>query len=171
MFFFIIFSKIHLRRVIFGCFVSKIFYSISALPIKYGLKKKNENFEQHFSLRLAACRRRIFLPKIALLWEKDNLRRLAACRRRFVFAKNLYYSPKLISLQVVFDKYAPYSGGDSELKYICAIDPSFSNSPTSDYFAMSVMELNQETNTSTLVHGYAVAGGDLKDHIQYFEYL
>ena len=36
---------------------------------------------------------------------------------------------------------------------------------------MSVMELNQETNTSTLVHGYAVAGGDLKDHIQYFEYL
>ena len=25
--------------------------------------------------------------------------------------------------------------------------------------------------TGTLVHSYAVAGGDLKDHIQYFNYL
>ena len=62
--------------------------------------------------------------------------------------------------------------GDSEAKYILAIDPSFSNSPTSDYFAMSVLELDKEkSNESTLVHAYAVAGGDLKDHIKYLHYL
>ena len=61
--------------------------------------------------------------------------------------------------------------GDPESKYICAIDPSFSNSPSSDYFAMSGVELDEEMKTGTLVHSYAVAGGDLKDHIQYFNYL
>ena len=37
---------------------------------------------------------------------------------------------------------------------------------------MSVLELDEEKTTfSTLVHGYAVAGGDLKDHIKYLYYL
>ena len=58
--------------------------------------------------------------------------------------------------------------GEVGKEYILAIDPSFSNSPSSDYFAMSVLELDEEkSTTSTLVHGYAVAGGDLKDHIKY----
>ena len=62
--------------------------------------------------------------------------------------------------------------GDPEKKYILAIDPSFSNSPSSDYFAMSVLELDEDKgNESTLVHAYAVAGGDLKDHIKYLYYL
>ncbi|MAF24727.1 hypothetical protein CL634_04045, partial [bacterium] len=55
--------------------------------------------------------------------------------------------------------------------YILAIDPSFSNSPSSDFFAMAILELNEEDNTSTLVHNYAVAGGDLKDHISYMSYV
>ena len=58
--------------------------------------------------------------------------------------------------------------GEKGKKYLIAIDPSFSNSPSSDYFAMAVMELNNETKTGTLVHNYALAGGDLKDHIKYF---
>ena len=33
------------------------------------------------------------------------------------------------------------------------------------------MELNEEDGTSVLVHNYAVAGGDLKDHIVYLNYL
>ncbi len=62
--------------------------------------------------------------------------------------------------------------GESDKEYILAIDPSFSNSPSSDYFAMSVLELDPEKeNHSTLVHAYAVAGGDLKDHIKYLYYL
>ena len=62
--------------------------------------------------------------------------------------------------------------GEKDKEYILAIDPSFSNSPSSDYFAMSVLELDEEkSNESTLVHAYAVAGGDLKDHIKYLHYL
>jgi len=61
--------------------------------------------------------------------------------------------------------------GTSGSKYILGIDPSFSNSPTSDYFAMSVMEIDDESKQGTLVHCYAVAGGNLKDHINYLFYL
>jgi LAGLIDADG DNA endonuclease family protein len=61
--------------------------------------------------------------------------------------------------------------GNSNSKYILSIDPSFSSSPTSDYFSMSIFLLDDEKRGGTLVHSYAVAGGDLKDHIGYFYYL
>ena len=62
--------------------------------------------------------------------------------------------------------------GDEGKKYILGIDPSFSNSPSSDFFAMAVMELDEENPyTCTLVHNYAVAGADLKDHIAYMDYV
>ena len=59
-------------------------------------------------------------------------------------------------------------------KYILAIDPNASNSETSDYFAMCVLELDTtdiKKITGTVVHSYAKAGKDLKDHINYFHYL
>ena len=59
-------------------------------------------------------------------------------------------------------------------KYILAIDPNASNSETSDYFAMCVLELDTadiKKITATVVHSYAKAGKDLKDHINYFHYL
>ena len=56
-------------------------------------------------------------------------------------------------------------------KYILGIDPSFSNSPSSDFFAMSLLQLDDEQKQGSLVHSYAVAGGDLKDHIRYLFYL
>ena len=59
--------------------------------------------------------------------------------------------------------------GNPEKEYILGIDPSFSNSPSSDYFAMSLLELDE--GSYTLVHSYAVAGGDLKNHIKYLFYL
>ena len=51
-----------------------------------------------------------------------------------------------------------------------AIDPSFSNAPNSDDFAFCVGKilLNGEF---VVIHNYAKAGGDLKDHIKYFYYL
>lgn len=61
--------------------------------------------------------------------------------------------------------------GKAGKEYILGIDPSFSNSPTSDFFAMSLMELDNETKQGTLIHSYAVAGGDLKDHINYLTYI
>lgn len=61
--------------------------------------------------------------------------------------------------------------GEKGKKYIIAIDPSFSNSPSSDFFAIAVHELDEKDKTSTLVHNYGIAGADLKDHIKYFYYL
>lgn len=62
--------------------------------------------------------------------------------------------------------------GDKDKKYILAIDPNFSNSPTADNFAMCVVELDPDKEQrGTVVHSYAEAGRDLKDHIRYLHYL
>lgn len=61
--------------------------------------------------------------------------------------------------------------GTPESKYILAVDPSFSSSKSSDFFAMGVYLLNIEERTLTQVHTYGVAGGELKDHIKYLYYL
>lgn len=63
--------------------------------------------------------------------------------------------------------------GHSAAKYILAIDPSFSDSKSSDFFAMGVYLLNSDHRSMTQVHTYARTGGEanLKDHIQYFYYL
>jgi hypothetical protein len=61
--------------------------------------------------------------------------------------------------------------GDSNAKYILAFDPSWSESDGSDDFAIQVIKLNPEKNIGTLVHSYAMAGMNLKSHIEYFYYL
>jgi hypothetical protein len=92
---------------------------------------------------------------------------------QFTDGSDSYFSAKKMYECTIPDGEMPTTrikGGIGK-KYILGIDPSFSNSPSSDYFAMSVMEINHETKTSTLVHSYAVAGGDLKNHIKYLSYL
>lgn len=61
--------------------------------------------------------------------------------------------------------------GDPRYKYILAIDPSWSKSEASDHFAMSVFKLHEENRTATVVHNYAVAGGQMQDHMVYLRYL
>ena len=64
--------------------------------------------------------------------------------------------------------------GHKDKKYLIAIDPNFSGSDTSDHFAMCVLEieLNKDNKfIGTVVHQYACAGKDLKNHIAYFHYL
>lgn len=56
-------------------------------------------------------------------------------------------------------------------KYLISIDPSFSDSESSDNFSMNVMLLDDEEEIPTLVHNYVVAGGQLKDHYAYFHFL
>jgi hypothetical protein len=84
-----------------------------------------------------------------------------------------YFSAKKMHDCTVVDGQEPTTlvRGNKGEKYILGIDPSFSNSPTSDYFAMSLLEIDTETRTGVLVHSYAVAGGDLKDHIKYLSYI
>ena len=92
---------------------------------------------------------------------------------QFTDGSDSYYSAKKMYDCTIPDGEFPTTKivGDKGKKYILAIDPSFSNSPTSDFFAMSILELDDETEQGTLVHSYAVAGGDLKDHIHYMYHV
>jgi hypothetical protein len=61
--------------------------------------------------------------------------------------------------------------GEIGEKYLLAFDPSWAESESSDDFAMSVFKLDDKKKTGTLVHSYAMSGANLKQHIQYFDYL
>jgi hypothetical protein len=61
--------------------------------------------------------------------------------------------------------------GDKEGEYIVAVDPSWSESDTSDDFAMQLIKLNGDGKSGTLVHSYAMFGTNLKKHIHYLLYL
>jgi hypothetical protein len=61
--------------------------------------------------------------------------------------------------------------GDRDSRYLLAFDPSWAESESSDDFAIQVFKLNDNTQTGTLVHSYAVPGLKMNDHINYFNYL
>lgn len=61
--------------------------------------------------------------------------------------------------------------GDPGSEYILAFDPSWSESESSDDFAMQVLKYNKANGTTTLVHSYAMSGTPLKEHIFYFHFL
>ena len=61
--------------------------------------------------------------------------------------------------------------GEPGDKYLLAFDPSWAESESSDNFAMQVFKLNDESQTGTLVHSYALPGARMKDHIFYFHYI
>lgn len=61
--------------------------------------------------------------------------------------------------------------GNPKDDYILAFDPSWSESESSDDFAMQVLKYNKDNGSTTLVHSYAMSGTPLKDHIFYFHYL
>tara|TARA_R100000808_G_scaffold24963_2_gene59943 strand:- start:1703 stop:3328 length:1626 start_codon:yes stop_codon:yes gene_type:complete len=61
--------------------------------------------------------------------------------------------------------------GEPADKYVLSFDPSWAESESSDDFAMQVFKINDDSQTGTLVHNYALSGARLKDHIFYFHYL
>ncbi len=61
--------------------------------------------------------------------------------------------------------------GEVGEKYLLAFDPSWAESESSDDFAMSVFKLNDDKKIGVLVHSYAMSGTNLKQHIEYFDYL
>lgn len=92
---------------------------------------------------------------------------------RFIDGGDSYFSPKKMHDCTIPDGEYPTTKvvGDSDKKYILAIDPNFSSSKVADYFAMSLIELDEEKKQGVLVHGYQAAGSSLQDHIKYFYYL
>ena len=61
--------------------------------------------------------------------------------------------------------------GNPKDEYILAFDPSWSESESSDDFAMLLIKLNRDTRKGTVVHSYALSGANLKTHIKYLAYL
>jgi hypothetical protein len=84
-----------------------------------------------------------------------------------------FFSAKKIQSITIEDGQSPTIQivGKKESKYILSIDPSFSQSPNSDDFAMSLIEIDEEAQTGILVHAYGEHGKELKEHIKYFYYL
>lgn len=84
-----------------------------------------------------------------------------------------FFSAKKIQSVTVQDGQVPtiQLTGKKDSKYILAIDPSFSQSPSSDDFAMSLIEIDEESQTGILVHAYGEHGKELREHIKYFYYL
>ena len=60
--------------------------------------------------------------------------------------------------------------GRSGKRYVLGVDPNMSDSPAADYFAMAVMEIDDDTGLGTLVHSYAGLG-NLSNHVKYLAYL
>ena len=92
---------------------------------------------------------------------------------QFTDGSDSYFSAKKMHECTIPDGQEPTTliRGKKGARYVLGIDPSFSNSPSSDFFAMSLLEIDENTGEGTLVHSYAVAGGDLKQHINYLFYL
>lgn len=60
---------------------------------------------------------------------------------------------------------------DKEAKYILSIDPSYSSDEAADFFAMGVFKIDSTNNSICLVHSYARAGCELKQHHEYMAYI
>ena len=61
--------------------------------------------------------------------------------------------------------------GNPKDEYILAFDPSWSESESSDDFAMLLIKINRETRKGTVVHSYALSGANLKTHMKYLAYI
>lgn len=91
----------------------------------------------------------------------------------FVDGSDSYFSAKKMHDLTIEDGQRPTTllKGRPGKKYIVSVDPNFSQSASADFFAMAVLEINEENNTVTLVNNYGVAGVELRKHIEYFYYL
>ena len=91
---------------------------------------------------------------------------------RFTDGSDSYFSAKKMEDCTIKNGETPHTlmKGSSGKKYILGIDPNMSDSPNADYFAMAVIEIDEETKTGTLVHTYAGLG-NLKNHVNYLYYI
>lgn len=91
---------------------------------------------------------------------------------RFTDGSDSFFSPKKMRDATL----VPGTGngtrifGDKKKEYILAIDPNYSDSETSDHFAMCVVEL-QDDGTCQMVHGYALSKSNLTARAKYVKYL
>jgi hypothetical protein len=91
---------------------------------------------------------------------------------RFIDGSDSYFSAKKMEDCTIPNGQSPHTlmKGTPGKKYILGIDPNMSDSPNADYFAMAVIEIDEETKIGTLVHTYAGLG-NLKNHVNYLYYI
>jgi hypothetical protein len=61
--------------------------------------------------------------------------------------------------------------GDGAKNYLLAIDPNYDASETSDDFAMTIFEVDEDNQHGYMVHGYAVASCSLSERMDYVRYI
>ena len=61
--------------------------------------------------------------------------------------------------------------GKGKDEYVISFDPNWAGNSSADHFAMHVFKLDRVAKKGYLVHSYAIAGVDLKEHMFYFHYL
>jgi hypothetical protein len=118
------------------------------------------------------------IDKSVIELAQSNQSNMATFQReycaQFLDGSDSYFSMKKMIACTIPDGEEPTLKlvGDKDKKYVLAIDPNFSNSPTGDDFAMCLAELDADKpGRATIIHSYAESGKDLKDHIKYFHYL
>lgn len=117
------------------------------------------------------------------LYDKNQLKQAKTTMSDAVFAKEYggqfisesdsYFKLSKMMACTIPDGDAPHIevSGNSNSKYIIALDPSWSEDSSSDDFAISVFKLNDDSQTGCLVHSYGMAGTPMKSHIYYLFYL
>lgn len=61
--------------------------------------------------------------------------------------------------------------GDPSQEYIMSFDPSWAGNDSSDHFAIHLFKVDRPSEKGCLIHSYAIAGVDMKEHMFYFHYL
>jgi hypothetical protein len=91
---------------------------------------------------------------------------------QFTDGSDSYFSAKKMDLCTLTGDEEPSTlvVGRSGKSYVLGVDPNMSDSPSADYFAMAVMEIDDSTGRGILVHSYAGLGS-LNNHVKYLAYL
>lgn len=61
--------------------------------------------------------------------------------------------------------------GNPADEYIVSFDPNWAGNSSADHFAMHVFKADRPSQKGCLIHSYAIAGVDLKEHMFYFYYI
>jgi len=61
--------------------------------------------------------------------------------------------------------------GNPADEYVIAFDPNWAGNSSADHFAIHVFKVDKPSEKGCLIHSYAIAGVDLKEHMFYFHYL
>lgn len=92
---------------------------------------------------------------------------------QFVDESDGYFRLSKMAACTIMDGESPaveIAGNPSD-EYVISFDPNWAGNSSADHFAMHVFKLDKPSQKGCLIHSYAIAGVDLKEHMFYFHYL